>query len=898
MNWPRATPMCPRRLWIGRYCLVWGWAWLSMACSISTSLSGPTLQVSITVSRASLPADGVTAATVTVTVQRPDGTPITGAQVALTAPGALLAQPSARTNADGSVTSTLTATQVGTVVISATVSTEEYSVTLMQTAHIVVTGSSTSQADQVPTTLVLNGTASSARAGSNSDVTVAVLDANGVRVADYAGTLAVICSDANATFAPYIAFGSADAGQKTLPGGITWHTVGNQTVTLTDTLTVALSVTSLPLTVTPGPLAKFVFAGPTTLTAGLAASFALTAYDAYANVVTDASDTIDVTATAAQAALPSRYTFVTTDAGSHTFSAALGTAGPQVLTVSIVATPTLSATLAVTVQSGAPATLTLSGPPVTTRAGTALDLVTTVTDANGNIVTDYQGTLQFSATDVQALVPAATLAPGGVKIVTGGVTFKTAGNQQVSVADADAHLQAQVSAVVTAADFTVATLTAQPQAQVADGSRPIALQVQTQDAFGNAVANQNFKLVSSNSVDLLLGKAATTDLQGLASASVTAWTTGTHTITASFATLTARTTVTFTAPACDTLTFAAQATYPISGNGYDLAVGDLNGDGRADVVAGVPNVGFDYLLNQGAGVLNNYTSVATNAGADEVALGDLDNDGLLDMIGAGPPSYEIAVAFNLGSGNFAPQVVYVAGTAPFGLAVADFNADGHLDAATTHASSGTIDAGISLFINQGDGVFFKLSYFSGVANPGKMAARDLNGDGLTDIALLDLSNHVVSVFTNVGSGGFAPLVNYSVGNNPLGLALADMDGDGFADIVVANSSDNTVGILVNQGGATFAAQTTLPVGNQPFAPAVADFNGDDRPDIAVTNTQDNTITLLLQQSDKTFNAAGLLTTGSNPQGIAATDLTGDGLPDLAVINAGDATVGIFTNACQ
>jgi hypothetical protein len=146
---------------------------------------------------------------------------------------------------------------------------------------------------------------------------------------------------------------------------------------------------------------------------------------------------VHFTSTDAKATLPANYTFTSADAGAHTFSATLKTAGTRSITVADMVTSTLKATEGgITVNAAAASQFIISAPS-SVKSGTAFSLTVTVEDAYGNIVNGYTGTVHFSSTDNQARLPSNyrfTTTDKGVHTFT-GLVLRKKGTQKITITD-------------------------------------------------------------------------------------------------------------------------------------------------------------------------------------------------------------------------------------------------------------------------------------------------------------------------------------------------------------------------------------------------------------------------------------------------------------------------------
>jgi hypothetical protein len=329
-------------------------------------------------------------------------------------------------------------------------------------------------------------------------------------------------------------------------------------------------------------------------------------------------------------------------------------------------------------------------------------------------------------------------------------------------------------------------------------------------------------------------------------------------------------------------TFKAAVSYSTDGfEALSAAVADVNGDGKPDLVVanysamgtlGPGNVGV--LLGNGDGTFQ--AAVSYNAGdyAVFVAVADVNGDGKVDLVVANVEFPGVGVLLGNGDGTFQAAVFYFSGGAD-SVAVADVNGDGKPDLLVANGS------GASVLLGNGDGTFQAAVNYD-AAGADSIAVADLNGDGKLDLAVTDSSG--VSVLLGNGDGTFQAAVNYASGGYEAdSVAVADVNGDGKPDLVVANecaSSSNctsgSVGVLLGNGNGTFQAANAFVTAGPNGALAIADFNGDGKLDIASGQAD----ALLLGNGDGTFQSP--LTLGASGWGITVGDFNGDGRPDLAV----------------
>jgi uncharacterized protein (TIGR03437 family) len=292
---------------------------------------------------------------------------------------------------------------------------------------------------------------------------------------------------------------------------------------------------------------------------------------------------------------------------------------------------------------------------------------------------------------------------------------------------------------------------------------------------------------------------------------------------------------------------------------------------------------------------------AVGSAPRSVAVADINGDGKPDLVAANFNGNNITVLLGNGSGGFtaAPGSPFVVGTNPQSVAAADFNGDGKPDLVTANLNGNNI----TVLLGNGSGGFTAApgSPFAVGISPIFVAVGDFNRDGKLDIVTANSGDNTATELLGDGSGGFvaAPGSPFVVGMNPASVAVGDFNGDGKLDIVTANSGDNTATELLGDGSGGFAAAAGSPfaVGTNPRSVVVGDFNGDGELDFVMANAGGNSITELLGNGTGGFTPAtgNPFAVGTNPVSIAVADFNGDGKPDLAIANLGDNTATVLLN---
>ena len=289
----------------------------------------------------------------------------------------------------------------------------------------------------------------------------------------------------------------------------------------------------------------------------------------------------------------------------------------------------------------------------------------------------------------------------------------------------------------------------------------------------------------------------------------------------------------------------------------DLAAGDVDGDGDLDLVVAMFGAhDIAVLLGDGKGRFAEPLRYLLGKDIAPVwlALADLDGDGDLDVVTNDQQKPGLSVLSGDGKGGFEPAGrLRGTGDRLLGrMAVTDLDADGDPDVVVLARAGAQEDQGSALmYRNDGRGRFggpasFPVGLRSKAYLPAGVAIGDLDGDGLVDLAVTHPYSDNVAVLRGDGHGGFGPpTVRTTGGFDASSVAIDDVTGDGAADLLVANRSSNEVAVLVGDGRGGLADPVRVPVGGRsPGSLVVADVNDDDGPDIVVGNDGSDDISVL------------------------------------------------------
>jgi hypothetical protein len=321
---------------------------------------------------------------------------------------------------------------------------------------------------------------------------------------------------------------------------------------------------------------------------------------------------------------------------------------------------------------------------------------------------------------------------------------------------------------------------------------------------------------------------------------------------------------------------------------------DFNGDGNADLaVVNINDNSVSIVLGNGDGTFAPQQEIAVGQLPRGIAVLDFDGDGDADVVNSNANSSTLSLIENLGNGVFSntPTTIDAGVTSEWSLMAGDMNNDGISDLVVGSGGSSQI----RVLSGNGDGTFTPEAIASTGGRSWQISLGDVNGDGNIDVASANAQTGNGSILLGNGDGTFGTRSIYNVasmgsGSNgfPLASDLGDLDGDGDLDWITSSFNGEWV-VLENDGTGNFDFFTELSAPAAASCSLMADFDNDGDLDLAMFDEIDDVIIIRRNDGvhcamgdfdcDGSLNAAdidALVAAIAGDQSSLVFDLTGDG----------------------
>ena len=626
---------------------------------------------------------------------------------------------------------------------------------------------------------------------------------------------------------------------------------------------------STPFTVAPGMLQGVGVVAPAQVVAGVPFAAQVGGVDAFGNIAPAFVGSVQLSSSDPNGSVPPQVNVAASDAGAHSVSLTLNTAGAQMLSTRaanlsgstpISVLPAPAASLAFAPWAANALACTPLGPPVQVRLYDALGNLASNSAAQVTLGvlanpahSQLQGSLTASATAGVASFADATLSAAGSNYL-----LQASSVGLLSATSSPFDVSAALPSLSTAAPLPLLAHGALPvQSTAAQACRAPIDVLMTFDTGGAEQPASGGPLLGRNGL-FTLAWDTVRDLGANANTLATLHLRGrSQGVTGAAVDLPV-----IVQNSVNPQTLAAPASLaPTAAPLVAMAVADMDGNGLADIV-GVTGNGnsLQVILQATPGVYSALAEIPLGSAATRISLGDINRDGAPDAAVALPQARSVQVLINNGSGILLPNGAAAAfPVGAYDLALADLNKDGRLDlAVTTNNPNFTYSANANFTT--------PLSTPTAAVCSRGLALADMNRDGRTDAVVADCNNRLL-VGNNTGTS-FA-FSAYATDANSERVAVGDLNRDGFLDVLASHPHAAHLTRYAGIAGGALGARQTFALPAPAVDVALADLNGDGNLD-ALALLQDGALVAL--GGDGALNLA--LPTSLAPSGVQAMALDG------------------------
>lgn len=313
----------------------------------------------------------------------------------------------------------------------------------------------------------------------------------------------------------------------------------------------------------------------------------------------------------------------------------------------------------------------------------------------------------------------------------------------------------------------------------------------------------------------------------------------------------------------------------------EVLTADFDGDGHNDILVISPTQAVSVLLNTGTGPfsLPIVTPIAQWTG--QPGVGDVNGDGKADVAVSDWSTATITVLQGNGNGTFTVGNCFTTVAGPGPVAVADFNGDSHLDMVVAEDDSPSQDPRLAAHLGDGTTQFSGALLSPGCHYPSTLTAVDLNLDGKMDVVCGGLMGQ--AAFLGDGAGGFSQSWLTGLGR---GIIVADFNEDARPDVALTEAGLDSRFLVVSlgNGDGTFSGEAEYLVGLDAESAVAADIDHDGHLDLLAPATYGSAVAVLLGLGDGTFLPGGWFVSGPSSWKVVAGDFNRDDHTDFVTLD--------------